>query len=413
MSRKIYIKRGQKNYKENKMVTKIEKAIADKLSKDPSFADDFKPATNPAELQALYDKYVVEDVQFEEIGKGGENTSATKNEETKNTMSKTSEEYSQETKDDSEDNSTFIDPMNREEPIVPDYVLKDELPNPDEKVGKTAGKTSFDEPTTFNEQFELPEDSKGQKQNTQQGGGGSGQQKQEQKKSEPINPQFDTMNNAKKKRSAKRFAKYIVETVCMLAEKGFVWYANKDINEAKLVEYEANGEMDLSILVTLEDNQQATVRQFFQMQCARAEQLCGIDKDEKEDLIEALELVLLEKGVAPTPTQELLLISLKIFGEKAVTLVELKSQTSDLLSQLRAMKKEETSYQDVTLRPDVKPTVDETQNTQKSEVKDEQKNPEQVITEHLQKNGDEGEAKEIEEASAENHEIGTEIKTLE
>ena len=145
------------------------------------------------------------------------------------------------------------------------------------------------------------------------------------------------MSGEKKKRSTKKFAKYIVETVCMLSEKGFVWYANNEINENKLTEYEMSGEMDLSLLVSLEDGQEVTCKQFFQVQCAKAEQLCKIDEEEKADLAEALAEVLMEKGIGPTPTQELILISLKIFGSQAINLMALKSQTNSLLTQLRGM----------------------------------------------------------------------------
>jgi hypothetical protein len=145
------------------------------------------------------------------------------------------------------------------------------------------------------------------------------------------------MSSGKKRRSTKKFATYIVETVCMLAEKGFVWYANKDINESKLAEYEMTGEMNLSLLVTLEDGQEATVKQFFQGQTMRAEQLAKIDPEEKKDLAEVLAEVLLEKGIAPTSSQELILIGFKIFGAQAISLLSLKSQTNALLGQLREM----------------------------------------------------------------------------
>ena len=153
------------------------------------------------------------------------------------------------------------------------------------------------------------------------------------------------MKASKQKKSTKKFAKYIVEAVCMLSEKGFVWFANKDINESKLTEYEISGEMDLNLLVTLEDGQEATVKQFFQLQCMKAEQFSKIDPEQKQDLIDALAEVMQEKGVGPTPTQELALIALTIFGGQAVALFTLKSQTNSLLTQLRAMKSEETQYQ--------------------------------------------------------------------
>jgi len=156
------------------------------------------------------------------------------------------------------------------------------------------------------------------------------------KKTEPVDPSFSGMDNKKQKRSTKRFAKYIVEAVVTLTEKGFVWFANKDINEAKLAEYELSGEIDLTLIVTLEGGQEATIKEFFQNQCAQAEHLSKIDEEQKKDLTDALAEVLMEKGAAPTPTQELMMVGFSILGGQAMNLIALKSQTNSLLKQLRA-----------------------------------------------------------------------------
>ena len=67
MSVKIYIKKGLKSYKENRLVTKITEQIDKKIAENPDFANSFKPATNFVELQKLHDKYCVSDVEFEDI----------------------------------------------------------------------------------------------------------------------------------------------------------------------------------------------------------------------------------------------------------------------------------------------------------------------------------------------------------
>lgn len=357
MENKIYIKRGKRNYKENKLIAKIQEA----MSKNPNIANEITPATNFEDLKSIHDKYVIEDVHFEETISNNN-----KKQQTEQNMNDRNNKNNQNDFDETEKENSFIDPLNREEPIVRDYVLEDELKETKVKENSINGnnksqKTFFDEPTTFSEQFEIPdydENSKNSNSSTFQNSNNSngGNQKtnrankaDKQPSPPPINPQFETMSEAKKRRSSKRFAKYIVETICMLSEKGFVWYANKDINEAKLTEYEASGEMDLSLLVSLDENQQCTVKHFFQEQCSKSEELSKIDIQEKEDLAAALELVLMEKGVAPTPMQELILIGLKIFGEKAVMLMSLKSQTNSLLTQLREMKSgssiDENQYQ--------------------------------------------------------------------
>ena len=361
MSIKVYVKKGAKNYKETRLVKKIEEAIAKKIQENPEFAQEFRPANNFSQLQSLYDQYCVEDTSYEDIPEKQE--TQTTYEEHKQFRDSSQQSMAKDTKETEEitaksgndnksfyddDNDSFIDPLNREEPIVRDYVMSEEFPNNNVKQGPA--RTSFDEPTSFRDSFEIPDDTNDAKPIGNNTGVSNNQPKAKKDKpvSEPVNPNWDDMNNGKKKKSTRKFAKYIVETVCMLTEKGFVWYANKDINDAKLAEYELNDEMDLSLLVTLEEGQQLTVKQFFQMQCMKAEQLAKIEPEEKADLAEALAEVLLEKGVGPTPTQELMLIALKIFGGQVVNLISLKSQTNSLLSQLRAMKEEQggarTSY---------------------------------------------------------------------
>ena len=49
---KIYKKRGNKNYKERKMLAELEPILAKKLEQDPNFT--IVTATNPQELRTLY-----------------------------------------------------------------------------------------------------------------------------------------------------------------------------------------------------------------------------------------------------------------------------------------------------------------------------------------------------------------------
>jgi len=336
MSIKVYAKRGKQNYKEKRLVQQLQQALDIKRKTDPEIAERFRPATTYEELQGLHRMYVSQDVEFEEVN---QDMAKSKKEDFEDEIIVEENNSTKSFLDsfEEEESSDFIDPFNRESPIVRDYVTEGGISM---DSGKDTGptRTQFNEPVTFAEAFELPSDDP--EENVPGGNSGRGEQKKERprrERTEPVNPSFDDMSSGKKKRSTKKFAKYIVEVVCMLASKGLVWFANKDINEAKLAEYELNGEMDLSILVTLEQGQEITVKQFFQSQCLAAEEIAKIDEEEKSDLADTLAEVLLEKGVAPTPMQELMLISFKVFGEKAIMLLSLKSQTSNLLSQLRSM----------------------------------------------------------------------------
>lgn len=341
---KIYTRRGKRNYKEQKMINELSDAISKKMAKDPTFESKIVPATNESELRAMYNKYVVEDIEFTE-------TKTNQNNQTQTTMAKKKSEDIEDVEfeenltdskglspfEDDDNDNKFVDPFNRENPIVRDYVMgKDALGR--ERVNSEGAKTSFDEPTSFKEAFEIPTyDEEGKEEIKEPAAKKSQPKAEKREKPEPFNPSFDEMNNGKKKRSSKKFAKYIVEAVCMLSQKGFVWFANKDINESKLAEYELNGEIDLSLLVSLEDGQQVTIKEFFANQCLAAEQLSAIDETQKSDLVDALTEVMMEKGISPTPTQELIMISLTIFGGQVVTLMALKSQTNSLLAQLRTI----------------------------------------------------------------------------
>jgi len=328
MSVKIYAKNGRRTPIEQRLLRELKPIIDEKIRANPDLAESFRPATDFNELQALHTQYVSTEVKYEEL-----------NEAKKIDMSEGKEKDFFDEIDESNDDLDFVDPFNREAPIVRDYVTGGGLKSGGEDTGPT--RTQFDEPVTFEEAFELPSEDGETEEPIKTNTRGSERKEREQKKRperpEPLNPSFDEMSGAKKKKSTKKFAKYIVEAVCALAEKGFVWYANKDINEAKLNEYELNGEMNLSVLVTLDNGQQATVKQFFINQCYMAEELAKFETEEKQDMSDALAEVFLEKGIAPTATQEAMIVFGGILVKKGAMLLSLKAQTGSLLNQLRAM----------------------------------------------------------------------------
>lgn len=320
MSVKIYNKIGRINYKEKKLISKIQESIAKKLEENPSFT--FEPASNYNDLQNLYYKYCVDDVVFTEV-KNSDSTSA--KESPKETETKSFFD---------DDDDSFVDPMNREEPIIRDYVMNNEFGGGPATSG--APQTDFAEPMSFEESFKFPSEDDNDPKNAN----GGNNKPQKVNKPAPINPEFDEMTNGRKRKSTKKFAKYIVSAVAMLQEKGFVWFATKDINEPKLLEYELSGEMDLSLLLSLDDGQSVTIKEFFKGQCELANELAKIDKDKLDDFTDVLAEVMMEKGVAPTPQQELLLIGGSILAEQVLKMVAFNSQIKGVLNQLRSMKAE-------------------------------------------------------------------------
>lgn len=329
MEIKVYNKRGKKNYKEVRLINELKAELEKRAKDDHTIVHNFKPADSFEELKKLHTEYLSRDADYEEV------------EEKSNLDDMAKKQNIDIEIDDMSDDSSFVDPFNRQEPTTYDYTNEGGFSK--ESTPKNTGQTDFAEPTSFDEAFELPvdgEDDEPVENNGQQKQKDQKQQKEPKQKyvkEDPWNSSFDDMSSGNQKKSTKKFAKYIVEAVCALAEKGFVWYANKDINDAKLAEYELSNEMDLSILVTLENGQEATVKRFFQNQCIAAEQLSKFDDEEKKDMSEALSAVLLEKGVAPTPTQELLIVVGGVLVKKGAMLLSLKAQTNSLLDQLRAM----------------------------------------------------------------------------
>ena len=100
--------------------------------------------------------------------------------------------------------------------------------------------------------------------------------------------------------------------------------------------------MDLQMLLALDENQQITVRNWFAMQVKNANNELRVTEAEKRDMADSLYEVLLEKGIAPTPTQELMIDAVGALvmglGLKAFAM---QKQIASVLAQLTAMRKEQ------------------------------------------------------------------------
>lgn len=347
---KVYLKKGNLNYKERKYITAIEKALNEKGLSD----SEFNPATNFGELETIYNKYCVEDVEFTEIKGGKPEGASSVEDEHKNFRDgakETAEQPSTDVGGGKED--PFTDPFNQGEVIVRDYVGGGDGTMKDPNATVQEVKTEFAEPTNFTESFEMPKNEEGEKKS-----GGNSLVKKEGKdkkeiKSEPVNPAFDEMSTAKKKKSTKKMARAIVEGVCKLAEFGSIWWVTKDITEDKVIEYEINDTIDVQILLSLDENQQVTVKNWFAKQVKDANEILKIEEDDKTDLVDSLYEVMLEKGIAPTPMQELIInaVSTIVIG-LGVKAFAMGQQISSVLTQLKALRVEQKEAKDTQTEED-------------------------------------------------------------
>lgn len=345
MSIKVYYKRGKPSYQEAKLIKALQEKIGEKLAQDPNFK--FEIARSTDELKNLHNTYCIDDAQIISETKSvipqGKSESTTELENNNDDMTKNSQQEPMETNNNDEfqfETPEFEtpDPFNDANPKVRDYVLTDKMSpgGTNHQVGSTQ---NISEPTDHNSAFAFPDDDSDTKQS-----GSNKTPKPEAAEQKPFNPQFDEMSTQKKNKQTKRYAKYIVEAVCtMVLEIGYVWWTTKDINEAALASYEINNEMDLSLLLSMSNDQQVTVRDFFIAKCSEAREEGKISIEDREELADALADVMMEKGFAPTPMQTLMMVSIKVVGSMGMKALMSRRETSGILDQLRNMNSENNS----------------------------------------------------------------------
>jgi len=315
MANDIYRKKsGRPTYIESKMIKDIE----EKRSKNPS-GYNYQTATTREELERIHTNFLADD---------GEIISETKDKPSTNNSS---------------DIADISDPHNESAPKIRDYV-KAESFSRDGDDYKDKVESDFSEPTNFDEAFNLPDDddiddepkksnnakndNNNSTSNTKVGG----------KKKEPVNPDFDDMSPSAQKKETKEFAKIVVDVGCKIIEQGIIWYTTKDFTDAKLIQMSLDGEIDLDLLISLDNRQQATVRDFFNQMEVSVKEGAKFDDEYKESLTRSLYKVMLEKGIAPTPMQSLLANLGKGLFEKAGLVIQTKIQANSILNQLKEMK---------------------------------------------------------------------------
>lgn len=363
MAIKVFKHKGPTDYKSKKLVKALEMAIEAEIKKNPAFAETFKPATNVDELRAMHNKYCITDA---EIISETPNTTTDTGDMAKK---RDSEEFtlSDDKKIDLDNTRTNLDndnpvfdnpdfnigdPMNRANPKVRGYVMEDSM-NPDD-TGETQKTNTFEEPKTAAEAFTLPNDDNqhdygmGDKPRSRKKDS-DGESKKE--RSEPINPSFDEQSNKSRNKKTKRMAKYIVGAFCAILENGVPFLATRDITVAAIATAAKNKEIDLSIILELDEDTQMTVAEFFAQMRIQAKELGKIPEDKKEDLIEDLYDLLIEKGVAPTPLQSIMLGMLEIaamVGFKTLAFRSQISQVKALAAPVKPTKKQQAAENIIT-----------------------------------------------------------------
>ena len=307
MANKYYKKRGNLNWKERKLLGDIEEAI----EKNPGIGN-IEPATTFDELEKLHVRVASSDAVIDDSKPDTDTLPKDAGEKTPRS-------------------NPFIDPLNREEPNVRDYVLEDQFDPFADHAGTTKHSSTFVEPTDYDSAFGIPDEEqlrKDAKQPQQRPG-------QAQQRPQPQNNSQPSQDSGRDTRKSKRFAKTIVNTICNLLEVGFVWYATKDITEQKLTEYEMSGEMDLSVLVELPDGTEATVKQFFLNQLGDIQEASKIEKEKRDNLVDSLTELFIEKNIQPSSSVNVAIDGITVVAEQFMKIFMIVSQNNSILNQLR------------------------------------------------------------------------------
>jgi hypothetical protein len=314
----FYRKKGNLNYKERTMLDDIAKRIAD----DPSLESTISPASSFDELKSLHQTIMSDVAEVIEETTNGKDAS----------------EIIPPVEDKKETKNPFIDPLNREEPNVRDYVMEDQFDPFADFNRQTKHRNEYKEPTNFDDAFNVPDEDEMRNAGKDQIRGG-GQKPNPQQRQQPQQRQSNDGGGdgggSVNRRKSKRFATSIVNVTSRLMEFGFVWYATKDINEQKLAEYDMTGEIDLSVIVELPNGQEATIREFFLNQLGDITEASKINPESKAEMIEALTELFIEKNIQPSASYDAVITGISIVAEQGIKLMMIVKQNNSILDQLR------------------------------------------------------------------------------
>jgi hypothetical protein len=147
-----------------------------------------------------------------------------------------------------------------------------------------------------------------------------------------------------------------------------------------MIEYELKNEIDVSLMITLDSTTQCTAKEFFQKMCSDAKIAAKIPQDDQDELADALADVLMEKGIAPTAMQTLLMVGGQIVAKQATNLMMTISIQNNLLDGLRENQKAKYAEDEEAM----KDLYEEVENQEQKEVKQPKKKkekPEPIIDE--------------------------------
>lgn len=155
-------------------------------------------------------------------------------------------------------------------------------------------------------------------------------------KTGPVNPNFDDMSGPEKRKQVEMFADAILTTYGQFYQKIFSWSCS--INMGKMEILDKDGVLRLSMIVS-EDG--LTVKTIFENFNEKVSEVFKFTDEMREELREPLIMVLMEKGIAPTPLTSLLIILGKQTVMGIFAMFELRSEMKQYVNEFKEFRKQE------------------------------------------------------------------------
>lgn len=326
MDGRVYVSSGRPTRDEKKMIEDLTNAVSKLKDSNPAEYMNFRPATNKYELREWYKKYCIEDAEI---------ISETKTQK----VSEPKEQSNPQSITDNTDAENNLkeafnganDPFNASETIKRDYVTDQTTSD----VYSHEEEIVIEEPTGLPSDFAIPKDDDEDNKGINQGGQQQ-QGKQEKVKPEPVNPELRDLDDSQKRRVFKQTARSLVLAYKQFSGLPFKYIATRDINAAKMAEYDITGVLDTNVVLELPNDVHLSISQYFEQQCMKADGLFELDPDVEKEIEEALTDVLMEKQFALTPTQRLMVAVGQDLVNKGIQLFQFRAEVRTTLDYLKS-----------------------------------------------------------------------------
>jgi hypothetical protein len=161
------------------------------------------------------------------------------------------------------------------------------------------------------------------------------------KEKAPVNPALKELSEPEKRKAAKQTSKMLVHSYCQLAPKPFIHISSFSI--PKMEKMAMNKEIDMDMRLQTGETSFTTVKEYATENNAQVEEVFKVKEETREAIEDALTDVLMEQGMALTPTQMLGYLLVSHLTEMTMATFSLVGQKKDFMETIVKFKMQETA----------------------------------------------------------------------